>query len=1039
MIYGGDTVEYIRVDHNEFRNKANPGNTILFDGNFTTSQVVKHIRIDHNYLHDIRPEVTNEKEPIRFGVSTMSKTSSYSVIERNLLAACICEPENISVKACNVRVSGNVVLRSIGGIVYRHGTDGVVSDNYIVDRAGTFGTTIGSGGFRFYDKNHQISYNYVDDVYGGNFQGPLVLDTGDAEGSSTNLSAHWRVVNATVKRNVLVGNPEGIRIGNNYSSAPTGCTIADNLVAQTPTGAAITQRIAPVSTTITGNLYGSTPGAIGLAQGGDTIWRRADYGPRLTYLQPADVGVTGDPGDSDGTGVLVGSNGGGGGPVTPVDLATAAGRLGWGAPLDVSDEFDYTGSPNSSKWAVYNGAGHDGNGRRLPARVTVDGAKLVGTGLANGDSFGMAHRLDQQFGRWEVRMRAYPTGPGAQVLGVGGVATPVGAILTTTDSTATLNITTSGTSSAQRVYDGQGHTVGQINIAADYVTVQNFRSRGAGNAGIYSTGTGNVIQNNDIAQVTEGGVGDINGITFFGDGTKILFNKVDNLVSGPLNGSHTDGIQSWNTPSKRSSSNVVIKGNWINGPTQSDPNYIHQGVTAEGNNATSGGGGGTGDSANWTIDGNYFNTYGNQVLELHDIQGVVVTRNTFAGNATKIVNSADGSTVTYYADNTVTGSYGATGVAVTAGSGPTTAGGNYHPVLIVWPQSEQWPQDGEYDFVELSTPGQPSLGAFMHFPHDATVSVQQRQFTKAAVDTSVFHNYALEWTPDALVGYVDGAEWFRTSGGASSIRRDIQTMPSGHLTIQLDNFDGTTQAPATMEVEWARVYTLTSSGGASGPQSVAATGVASGEQFGIPTLDIAEQAPGNSLPTILGQNLILGSGTLGWTLSAVPPDPAGNQTVIGAGRIRSEQAFGVPSFTVPPGDQTITASSIPPGTTFGGAVISAIPAFPPAPGGVLVPALYAVGRDGTTLTPLPSWTKIHLSPVANSPGSLSVDYPAGAPGFQMLHDAVSASPLRALEIRIWLGGSNSAALGGWLVQKSGDDLTPGSSAGRSAGTSTSGC
>lgn len=133
FIYLGDDADFIRIDHNELRNKANPGNSILGDGNFTTNQAVRHIRIDHNYIHDIRPEVTNEKEPIRLGVSTMSKTFSYSVVERNRFENCICEPEIVSIKACGVRVSGNSVATSIGGIVYRHGTDGIVTDNYIID------------------------------------------------------------------------------------------------------------------------------------------------------------------------------------------------------------------------------------------------------------------------------------------------------------------------------------------------------------------------------------------------------------------------------------------------------------------------------------------------------------------------------------------------------------------------------------------------------------------------------------------------------------------------------------------------------------------------------------------------------------------------------------------------------------------------------------------------------------------------------------------------------------------------------------------
>lgn len=147
FVYMGDNCEHIRIDHCEIRNKANPGNAILGDGNFTTFQVVKHIRIDHNYIHSIKPEVDNEKEPIRLGVSTMSKTFSNSVIERNRFEDCICEPEIVSAKACAIRITGNTVVKSIGGLVYRHGTNGILSDNYIVDDVSTPTVqTLGVGG-----------------------------------------------------------------------------------------------------------------------------------------------------------------------------------------------------------------------------------------------------------------------------------------------------------------------------------------------------------------------------------------------------------------------------------------------------------------------------------------------------------------------------------------------------------------------------------------------------------------------------------------------------------------------------------------------------------------------------------------------------------------------------------------------------------------------------------------------------------------------------------------------------------------------------
>lgn len=202
--------------------------------------------------------------------------------------------------------------------------------------------------------------------------------------------------------------------------------------------------------------------------------------------------------------------------------------------------------------------------------------------------------------------------------------------------------------------------------------MQNFRVSGGVNSGIYSFGAGNTIQNNDVSQISSDG--DTNGITFFGDDIRILLNDIHNLLKGSPNGSHTDGIQTWNTASKRSSSRVLIFGNRIRGPVQSDPAYIHQGVMAEGKDSTDGGGGGTGVSQHWLVDSNEFQTYGNQALKFDDIHDVKITRNIFSGSATKVVETGDLSTGTvFYGDNKVTGSYGSIGVAITDGAGPTAS------------------------------------------------------------------------------------------------------------------------------------------------------------------------------------------------------------------------------------------------------------------------------------------------------------------------------------------------------------------------------
>ncbi|WP_344307959.1 glycoside hydrolase family 16 protein [Fodinicola feengrottensis] len=100
----------------------------------------------------------------------------------------------------------------------------------------------------------------------------------------------------------------------------------------------------------------------------------------------------------------------------PGDGSTAAGNFHWGTPLPASDEFNYTGTPDSAKWGVYGGdgcvPGHDGNGRRCGNANYVNGSYLRQTGSSNGDTAGMASNLGQKYGRWEVRSRIQAA-PGA--------------------------------------------------------------------------------------------------------------------------------------------------------------------------------------------------------------------------------------------------------------------------------------------------------------------------------------------------------------------------------------------------------------------------------------------------------------------------------------------------------------------------------------------------------------------------------------------------------------------------------------------------
>ncbi|MFC5140348.1 glycoside hydrolase family 16 protein [Actinomycetospora rhizophila] len=104
-----------------------------------------------------------------------------------------------------------------------------------------------------------------------------------------------------------------------------------------------------------------------------------------------------------------------GGPVLSLDATTgdttAAAVNQWGAPGPGSDDFT-DGGVDPTRWDVYDGDGHAGNGTRSPDAVAVRNGVLTITGDAEGTTGGVANRTAQQYGRWEVRMRAAPR-PGA--------------------------------------------------------------------------------------------------------------------------------------------------------------------------------------------------------------------------------------------------------------------------------------------------------------------------------------------------------------------------------------------------------------------------------------------------------------------------------------------------------------------------------------------------------------------------------------------------------------------------------------------------
>lgn len=131
-------------------------------------------------------------------------------------------------------------------------------------------------------------------------------------------------------------------------------------------------------------------------------------------------------------------------------------------------------------------------------------------------------------------------------------------------------------------------------------------------------------------------------------------------------------------------------------------------------------------------------------------------------------------------------------------------GTGYSQVLLLWPQSENWPRDGEVDFAEVTDRNRRINSLTVHY------GVNNNQVgTKIPGDFTQWHNYAVEWEPDHVTMYVDGKPVFTTVNAAAIPRTPM------HLCIQQDVGplpgwlpapDMSTPTAVTMHVAWVKAY-----------------------------------------------------------------------------------------------------------------------------------------------------------------------------------------------------------------------------------------
>ncbi|MFT3875211.1 MAG: glycoside hydrolase family 16 protein [Propioniciclava sp.] len=124
----------------------------------------------------------------------------------------------------------------------------------------------------------------------------------------------------------------------------------------------------------------------------------------------------------------------------------------------------------------------------------------------------------------------------------------------------------------------------------------------------------------------------------------------------------------------------------------------------------------------------------------------------------------------------------------------------YTAVALLWPHSQRWPDDGEVNYLEAYGSGATNTVTV----HDA--SGGEHVFVHSdgvRVDMRDWHTYAVEWTPDHITAYLDGAPVWTMD--------DHAMLPPGPMwhSFQVDSQGvGEAKVPTVMEVDWLRVYRL---------------------------------------------------------------------------------------------------------------------------------------------------------------------------------------------------------------------------------------
>ena len=138
-------------------------------------------------------------------------------------------------------------------------------------------------------------------------------------------------------------------------------------------------------------------------------------------------------------------------------------------------------------------------------------------------------------------------------------------------------------------------------------------------------------------------------------------------------------------------------------------------------------------------------------------------------------------------------------------------GKGYAPAILLWPESNIWPQDGETDIIETVSTQRAWDLASVHWGDPPN---GDRESGKVYGDFSGWHVYWVDWRPDYIKIYVDRTLVYDTT---KSSKKPVIPHTPMHIVMQqepgpyapkvwLPPPDQSTPDQVVMHVDWVRVY-----------------------------------------------------------------------------------------------------------------------------------------------------------------------------------------------------------------------------------------